>query len=206
MQRGVLECDTRLRPFVPLRIMSHKLRYTVTASFGGYFWSLMMVLVSVVSSLREGNIVSALAICVAWTHMNWAASRRLLSTPTTSCQGHCHRTRLVLQVDLDFWQFFTKIWFWALQFYLVVFERAHFSSNSSFVKLQNFKFKHIASSSFFHFSSLRLSLEMSFPSFGPNISSISSFIEFEFALNTNHRARVWSSLKIECLNSSSFRF
>ena len=112
--------------------MSHKLRYTVTASFGGYFWSLMMVLVSVVSSLREGNIVSALAICVAWTHMNWAASRRLLSTPTTSCQGHCHRTRLVLQLDLDFWQFFTKIWFWALQFYLVVFERAHFSSNSSF--------------------------------------------------------------------------
>ena len=91
--------------------MSHKLRYTVTASFGGYFWSLMMVLVSVVSSLREGNIVSALAICVAWTHMNWAASRRLLSTPTTSCQGHCHRTRLVLQVDLDFWQFFTKIRF-----------------------------------------------------------------------------------------------
>ena len=115
MQRGVLECDTRLRPFVPLRIMSHKLRYTVTASFGGYFWSLMMVLVSVVSSLREGNIVSALAICVAWTHMNWAASRRLLSTPTTSCQGHCHRTRLVLQVDLDFWQFYTKIWFLSLK-------------------------------------------------------------------------------------------
>ena len=115
---GVLECDTRLRPFVPLRIMSHKLRYTVTASFGGYFWSLMMVLVSVVSSLREGNIVSALAICVAWTHMNWAASRRLLSTPTTSCQGHCHRTRLVLQVDLDFWKILPKSDGWALKFYL----------------------------------------------------------------------------------------
>ena len=43
--------------------MSHKLRYTVTASFGGYFWPLMMV-----------SRVSALAICVAWTHMNWAAS------------------------------------------------------------------------------------------------------------------------------------
>ena len=47
--------------------------YLVTASFGGYFWPLMMV-----------SRVSALAICVAWTHMNWAASRLQLSTPTTS--------------------------------------------------------------------------------------------------------------------------
>ena len=59
-------------------------------------------------------------------------------------------------------------------------ERAHFSSNLSFSELQNFEFEHIASSRFFHFSSLSSSLETSFPSFGPNISSISNFIEFEF--------------------------
>ena len=73
---------------------------------------------------------------------------------------------------------------------LLMLERAHFSSNSSFIELQNFEFEHIASSCFFNFSSLSSSLVTSFPSFGPNISSISSFIEFEFALNTNHRVRV----------------
>ena len=69
---------------------------------------------------------------------------------------------------------------------ILVLERAHISLNSSFIELQNFEFEHIASLSFFHFSSLRSSLETSFPSFGPNTLSISSFIKFEFALNTNH--------------------
>ena len=67
---------------------------------------------------------------------------------------------------------------------------------TSFVKLQNFKFEHIASSSFFHFSSLISSLETIFLSFGPNISRMSHFIEFELALHTNHPARVWSSLEL----------
>ena len=81
-------------------------------------------------------------------------------------------------------------------------ELDYFSSNSSFIELQNFKFEHITSSSFFHFLSWSLSLKTIFISFGPNFSSISSFIEFEFALNTNQRARVWSSLSFWVLSSS----
>ena len=65
-------------------------------------------------------------------------------------------------------------------------EQSHFSSNLRINELQNFEFKHVESSSFFHFSILSSSLETSFPSFDPNVSSISSFIESEFALNTNH--------------------
>ena len=38
-----------------------------------------------------------------------------------------------------------------LKTYTAVLERAHFSSNLSFIELQNFKFEHIASSSLFHF-------------------------------------------------------
>ena len=45
--------------------------------------------------------------------------------------------------------------------------------------------------SFFYFLSLSLTLETSFPSSGLDISSISSFIEFEFAFNKNHRPWVW---------------
>ena len=76
-------------------------------------------------------------------------------------------------------------------------ERAHFSLNSSFIELQ-----HILSSSATHFCFLCLSFETSFPSFG---SSTLSFIEFEFVLNTNCWARVWSSMKFESFNLSSFR-
>ena len=61
---------------------------------------------------------------------------------------------------------------------------------SGFIELQNFNFKHIASSSFFHFSSISLILGANFPSFGLNILSVSSFMGFEYAFNTNHRLRV----------------
>ena len=61
----------------------------------------------------------------------------------------------------------------------VVLQRAHFSLNWSFIKLQNFEFEHILSSTSFYFSSLRSSLEANIPSFCQNYSSISSFIDFE---------------------------
>ena len=58
---------------------------------------------------------------------------------------------------------------------------------------------------FIHFLNLSPSLETIFPSFCPNISSVSIFVEFEFALNTNYWARVGLSLKFECLNALSFQ-
>ena len=87
---------------------------------------------------------------------------------------------------------------------MLVLDRAHFSSNSSFIELQKFEFEHVTNSIFFHFSSLSLRLETCFLYFGPNILSISSFIEFGFVLTTNHQARAQSNFKSECLNSSSF--
>ena len=81
-----------------------------------------------------------------------------------------------------------------LKTYTIVLERAHIASNSSFIELQNVKFGHIASSSFFHFSSFILSLETSFPSFDSNISSISCFIELEFAI---HKSSSSSLIRLE---------
>ena len=87
---------------------------------------------------------------------------------------------MVVKIHLDdltkIGSVFLKVWFKK-----PVLERTHFLSNSSFIELQKFQFKHIVSSSFFHFSSLSSSLETSLPRFGLNISSISSFINFEFA-------------------------
>ena len=48
-----------------------------------------------------------------------------------------------------------------------------------------------------YFSSLSLSLEMSLPSFGWNVSCISSLIDIKFLKNTNHWTRISSSLKLE---------
>ena len=48
-----------------------------------------------------------------------------------------------------------------------------------------------------YFSSLSLSLEMSLPSFGWNVSCISSLIDIKFLKNTNHWTRISSSLKFE---------
>ena len=82
-----------------------------------------------------------------------------------------------------------KSWDWSKKFheemhkgtpliaFLIVLEQAHFLSNSSFIELYNFEFEHIAISRFFHLLILSSSLETSFPSFGPNISNISSFID-----------------------------
>ena len=74
-----------------------------------------------------------------------------------------------------------------------------------FIEIQNFEFNSITSSIFIHFSNLSSSLETSFPGFCPNISNFSSLIEFEFALNANHRVRVGSSMKLKCWNSLGFR-
>ena len=82
--------------------------------------------------------------------------------------------------------------------FLVVVEWAHLSSNSSFIMLQNFEFKHLSSSRFLHFFSLSSSFGTSSPSFGQNILTVSSFIEFKFALNRN-------DLKFLCLNATCFR-
>ena len=57
---------------------------------------------------------------------------------------------------------------------------------------------------FFPFFKFKLKFGDVFSKFWPNFSSVSSFIEFEFAINTNHGARIWSSLKLKCLNLSSF--
>ena len=55
---------------------------------------------------------------------------------------------------------------------------ANISLDPSFIELQNFKFEHTSNSSFIKLS---LSLDTNLPSFGTNLLSISSFIEFEFA-------------------------
>ena len=106
-------------------------------------------------------------------------------------------TKWILSVNI--WEFKNKRnkWFFhfCLMFYrislpsflfwylFIVLEWAHFSSNSSFIKLQNFEFEHATSSRMFHFLSLSSSLETSFPIFGLNIMNISNFIEFKFPLN-----------------------
>ena len=56
--------------------------------------------------------------------------------------------------------------------------------------------------SFFKF---KLEIGDKFSKFLPEYVEYFKFIEFEFAFNTNHRARFWSSLKFECcLNSFEF--
>ena len=74
-------------------------------------------------------------------------------------------------------------------------ERAHISSNSSFMDLENFEFENIMSEKKINFSNLSLSLTTSLPSFGSNILGISSFIEFGFLNNTNHQSQPSSSNK-----------
>ena len=59
----------------------------------------------------------------------------------------------------------------------IVLERAHISSNSSFIELENVEFEHMTSSRKMNFSSLSLNLETNLPSFGSNFSSVSSLIE-----------------------------
>ena len=75
---------------------------------------------------------------------------------------------------------------------------------SSFIELDNFELEHISISSQINFSSFSLRLETSLVSFGLNILSISSFIEFAFLKNTYHWTRILSSLKFEQKNSASF--
>ena len=86
-------------------------------------------------------------------------------------------------------------------------ERAYISSNLSFVKLEDFKFKHISSSRKIDFSSLSLSLETSLLSFGLNILSISRNIELYFlAIQTMELGRhgVWN-LSIKTCRVFEFR-
>ena len=70
-------------------------------------------------------------------------------------------------------------------------------SNSSLIEFKIFEFKHILRLRFMNFSSLSLSLERNFASFGWNISIISSLIEFKFLKNTIHRTQISLSLKTE---------
>ena len=76
-------------------------------------------------------------------------------------------------------------------------ERAYISSNLGFTELENFEFENISSSWKMKFLSLSLSLEKSVPSFGSNIASVLSFIEFEFLKNKDHQTQISSSLKFE---------
>ena len=76
----------------------------------------------------------------------------------------------------------------------VVLDRAHISSNSSYIKLENFEFEDISSSRKLNFSSSNLRLETSFGSY---ILSLSSFIEFEFLKDTNHQTMISLSLKLK---------
>ena len=84
-----------------------------------------------------------------------------------------------------------------LNLHLLMLERAHISSNLSFIELVNSEFEQISSSWNINFSSLSMILETSLPSLGSNISSISRFIEFEFLKMTSHRTQISSSLKFE---------
>ena len=84
-----------------------------------------------------------------------------------------------------------------LNLHLLMLERAHISSNLSFIELVNSEFEQISSSWNINFSSLSMILETSLPSLGSNISSISRFIEFEFLKMTRHRTRISSSSKFE---------
>ena len=84
-----------------------------------------------------------------------------------------------------------------LNLHLLMLERAHISSNLSFIELVNSEFEQISSSWNINFSSLSMILETSLPSLGSNISSISRFIEFEFLKKTSHRTQISSSLKFE---------
>ena len=78
-----------------------------------------------------------------------------------------------------------------------VLEKAQISSNLSFIELENFELKHISSSRKMNFSCLSSSFEMTLPSFGLNISRISSFVEFAFLKIIYHWTWTSSSLKFE---------
>ena len=84
-----------------------------------------------------------------------------------------------------------------LNLHLLMLERAHISSNLSFIELVNSEFEQISSSWNINFSSLSMILETSLPSLGSNISSISRFIEFKFLKMTTPRTQISSSLKFE---------
>ena len=84
-----------------------------------------------------------------------------------------------------------------LNLHLLMLERAHISSNLSFIELVNSEFEQISSSWNINFSSLSMILETSLPNLGSNISSVSRFIEFEFLKMTSHRTQISSSLKFE---------
>ena len=64
----------------------------------------------------------------------------------------------------------------ALSSYLIVLERAYFSSKLSVVKLENLEFEHTSSCSFIHFSSLGSSLEIGFTQFGPD--TLNTYFKF----------------------------
>ena len=76
-------------------------------------------------------------------------------------------------------------------------ERANIASNSGFIEIEKFEFEYISNSRKMDCSSLSLNLKTSLLSFGLNTSSISSFIEFEFLKNTNHRTQISSNLKLK---------
>ena len=63
---------------------------------------------------------------------------------------------------------------------IISIKRLHISSNSSFFTLENFEFEHMSSFKKSIFSSLSFVLQTSLQSFCLTISSISSFMEFEF--------------------------
>ena len=78
-------------------------------------------------------------------------------------------------------------------YYLLVLELVHFLSNSILIELQIFEFEHIASSSFFHFSSLKLE-------FGDEFSKIlhESFENFKrYQIRVCHRRKLSGSSLIE---------
>ena len=73
---------------------------------------------------------------------------------------------------------------------VLVLDRAHVISNLSFIGFQNVEFEHTLSSKINYFLSLRLSILLSFSSFGSSNMNISGHSKFEFIENPNHGARV----------------
>ena len=87
---------------------------------------------------------------------------------------------LISETLIDVLQTIDTRWVICLKKYcIIVLERIQFSSNSSFIRLENFEFEHILSSMKIDFLSLSLSLETSMPFCRSNVSRFSTFTKFE---------------------------
>ena len=142
-------------------------------------------------------------MCTVQYHFEWTYMMKGLWRTT-----FCTNFYILHQTNIQFTTFFCyntlktlfHFWFWWYFSFIEVMllktldsawtEQAHISSNLSFIELD---FEHMMSSRKMNF----LGLDTSLPICGTKISSIWSFIEFQFLKNTNHRTWNSSDLKFE---------